>query len=60
MKMGSFVYIKICVLIKIGSLSYYKSIFWSVHIFPDIQETWITRKYVQQRENIYIHSSKLL
>ena len=56
MKLGNFACIKIRVLCIIGSQGYYKSNFRGVHIFGDIQETRIMRKYVQ-RENIYVHSS---
>ena len=51
MKMGNFACIKIRVLGIIDSLGYYKSNFRGVHVFADILETRITRKYVQ-RENI--------
>ena len=53
--MGNFACIKIYVLSIIVSLGFYKSNFRGVHIFADVLETRITRKYVQ-RENIYIHS----
>ena len=46
MKMGSFAFIKICVLIIIGSLSYYKSIF-EAYIF-----SWIFKKR-ELSENMY-------
>ena len=54
-KMGKFAWIEICVLRMIVSLCFYYSNFHDVHIFADIQETPITRKYVQ-RENFCIHS----
>ena len=53
--MGKFTCTKIRVLCVIGSKRYYKGNFRGVHIFADIQETRITRKYVQH-ENIYVHS----
>ena len=59
MELGNFACIKIRVLCIIGSICYYKSNFRGVHIFADIKETRITRKYVQ-RENIYVHSISLI
>ena len=55
MKKGIFACIKIRVLSIIGSLACYKSNFRGVHIFADVLETRITRKYLQ-RENIYVYS----
>ena len=55
MKMGIFTCITIRFLCIISSLGYYKNNFRGVHILADIQETRITRKYVQ-RENIYDNS----
>ena len=57
-KLGNFACIKIRVLCIIASIGYYKSNFRGVHIFADIKETRITRKYVQ-REYIDVHSSPM-
>ena len=55
-KMENFAWIKIRALRIIVSLCYnYNSNFHDVHIFADIRETPIMRKYVQ-RENVCIHS----
>ena len=56
--MGNFACIKIHVLRMIGSLGYYKSNFRGVHIFANVLETRITRKY-EQREYIYVYSIRI-